>query len=66
MSDNKLIKYLSNLPDNEFKKRYLSQGFFNDVKMTYDTRMEIDTYVENRAKTLVLKHDTNESNDAKA
>jgi hypothetical protein len=64
MSDNKLIQYLSNLTDTEFKKRYLTKGFFNDVRMTYDTRMEIDNYVENRAKTLVIKHDTNESNNA--
>lgn len=63
--ENRLIQYIHNLSDQEFKKRYLSNGFFRDVKLTYDAKQEIDTYVENRAKDLVLRHNTDESNNAK-
>lgn len=57
---NRLIQYLDNLSDDEFKKRYLKGGFLNDVKLTYDARLEIDNYVEHRASKLVLRPDTNE------
>lgn len=64
MSQNRLIQYLQNLPDKEFKQRYLTKGFFSDVKLTYDAKMEIDDYVENRAKTMLIKPDTEKSRDA--
>jgi hypothetical protein len=60
----RLIQYLQNLPDDEFKKRYLTKGFFSDVKLSYDAKIEIDNYVENRAKQMVIKHDTDESRNA--
>jgi len=60
----RLIQYLQNLPDDEFKKRYLTKGFFSDVKLSYDAKMEIDNYVENRAKQMVIKHDTDETRNA--
>jgi hypothetical protein len=42
----------------------LSKGFFTDVKLSYDAKMEIDNYVENRAKQMVIKHDTDETRNA--
>ena len=62
MAEDRLIQYLANLPDDEFKQRYLRKGFFNDVRMTFDQRMKIDNYVEQRASKMVIKHDTKESN----
>jgi hypothetical protein len=59
---NRLIQYLHNLPDDEFKSRYLRKGFFSDVRMTYEQRMEIDSYVEQRASKMIIKPNTEESN----
>jgi hypothetical protein len=58
----RLIQYIDNLPDAEFKKRYLSGGFLKDVRLSYDAKLEIDSYVENRASKMVIKPDTNEGN----
>ena len=56
----RLIQYIDNLPDDEFKKRYLNGGFLKDVRLTYDAKLEIDNYVESRASKMILRPDTNE------